>query len=121
MKYLDSCTVNGSDVSTGVKVKEIEQAVRTKVRDSLKVTYNTTSETMDIHTEETNKSSLSDIMKEDATVNPNIIGKSHVSLHADLENAPTKSTETISNSVTIKDADNPSVSITFEFMDTENN
>ena len=118
--YLDSCTVNGTDVSTGVKVKEIEQAVRTKVKDSLKVTYNTTNETMEISTEETNKSSLSNKLEENATVNPNIIGKSHVSLQTDLENAPTKSTENISNSVTIKDADNPNISITFEFKDTEN-
>ena len=118
--YLDSCTVNGTDVSTGVKVKEIEQSVRTKVKDSLKVTYNTTNETMEISTEETNKSSLSNKLEENATVNPNIIGKSHVSLQTDLENAPTKSTDTISNSITIKDADNPNVSITFEFTDTEN-
>lgn len=121
-QYLDSCTVHGSDVSTGVKVKEIEQAVRTKVKDSLKVTYNTTSETMDITTEETNKSSLSHkSLEEEARVNPNVIGKSHVSLETDLENAPTRSRENVSNSVTIKDADNPNVSITFEFMDTENN
>ena len=119
-QYLDSCTVNGTDVSTGVKVKEIEQAVRTKVKDSLKVTYNTTNETMEISTEETNKASLSNILEENTTVNPNIIGKSHVSLQTDLENAPTKSTENISNSVTIKDADNPNISITFEFTDTEN-
>lgn len=121
-RYLDSCTVHGSDVSTGVKVKEIEQAVRTKVKDSLKVTYNTTSETMDITTEETNKSSLSHkSLEEEARVNPNVIGKSHVSLETDLENAPTRSRENVSNSVTIKDADNPNVSITFEFRDTENN
>lgn len=120
--YLDSCTVNGTDVSTGVKVKEIEQAVRTKVKDSLKVTYNTTSETMDITTKETNKSSLSHkSLEEEARVNPNVIGKSHVSLETDLENAPTRSRENVSNSVTIKDADNPNVSITFEFTDTENN
>ena len=98
--YLDSCTVHGSDVSTGVKVKEIEQAVRTKVKDSLKVTYNTTSETMDITTEETNK----------ASINQKSV----------LETSSTKSTDTISNSITIKDADNPNVSITFEFTDTEN-
>lgn len=119
-QYLDSCTVNGTDVSTGVKVKEIEQSVRTKVKDSLKVTYNTTNETMEISTEETNKSSLSNKLEENTTVNPNIIGKSHVSLQTDLENAPTKSTDTISNSITIKDADNPNISITFEFTDTEN-
>ena len=100
-QYLDSCTVHGSDVSTGVKVKEIEQAVRTKVKDSLKVTYNTTSETMDITTEETNK----------ASINQKSV----------LETSSTKSTDTISNSITIKDADNPNVSITFEFKDTENN
>lgn len=99
--YLDSCTVNGTDVSTGVKVKEIEQAVRTQVKDSLKVTYNTTNETMEISTEETNKAS--------------------VTQKAVLETSSTKSTDTISNSVTIKDADNPNVSITFEFTDTKNN
>jgi phage tail-like protein len=98
-QYLDSCTVNGTDVSTGVKVKEIEQAVRTKVKDSLKVTYNTTNETMEISTEETNKSS--------------------VTQKAVLETSSTKSTDT-SNSITIKDADNPNVSITFEFTDTKN-
>lgn len=98
-QYLDSCTVNGTDVSTGVKVKDIEQAVRTKVKDSLKVTYNTTNETMEISTEETNKSS--------------------VTQKAVLETSSTKSTDT-SNSITIKDADNPNVSITFEFTDTKN-
>lgn len=97
-QYLDSCTVNGTDVSTGVKVKDIEQAVRTKVKDSLKVTYNTTNETMEISTEETNKSS--------------------VTQKAVLETSSTKSTDT-SNSITIKDADNPNVSITFEFTDTK--
>lgn len=121
-KYLENCTVNGTDVSTGVKVKEIEQAVRTKVKDSLKVTYNTTNETMDISTEEINKSSLSNkSFNEKARVNPNDNGKYHVNLVTDLENAPTRLSDNVSNSVTIKDADNPNVSITFEFTDTENN
>lgn len=42
--FIESATVNGTDVSTGVKIKEVEQSIRTQVKDSIRVTYNTATE-----------------------------------------------------------------------------
>lgn len=57
-RYVESCTITGSDADTSTKVIDIEQAVRTQVKDSLKVTYNTTDESITIATTDVSEENL---------------------------------------------------------------
>lgn len=118
-QYIESSTVNGTDVSTGMKVKEIEQAVRTKVKDTLKVTYSTTNEAMEITTlDDTNKSKVTEHLEyASATLTGTESSKEAT---RDLEDT-TITSESEPMSVTIKDSENPNVSITFSFNDNTQN
>ena len=90
-QYLDSCTVNGTDVSTGVKVKEIEQAVRTKVKDSLKVTYDTADESMNISITGGSTVSTGVKVKEDESMNMSTTegSKDNISIKVKLRSTET--------------------------------
>lgn len=115
-RYLESCTVNGSDVSTGLKVKEVEQAVRTKVKDSLKVTYNTSSEQMEIQTSESHfKTKVSDHLEDVGSIpSKDSTGETLTDI-THLEDVTVNPTE--HHAITIKDEKNKNISITFEFTD----